>query len=293
MTAVRSLPVRVPLVRTETLDSYLSRIAAVNHLDPRDLRAHLGMRTRTRPPDLDCLAGMTGHPVEQLSSVLADACPPPGRSRLAPLTGRLACRRCTAGRGICGDVFCVNPDQRVCRRHRRWLGGLLDNTTSQHDVTALPDVISAQRRHDRVLRRHAADRGRDAIHWASTIVDGWTERGEWAEHRQRRLAAHLAVNPGNTALDTSMLRMANYPEVVALAGVLASGHWLAIASADYRRDRLRFELEVARRLKLAQAGFGSGDPLVTWQEGQAHVRRLQLHQQPGYRGPEVWLAAGC
>lgn len=293
MPAVRPLPMQVPLVRTETLDSYLSRIAAANHLDPRDLRAHLGMRTRTQPPDLDRLATMTGHPVEQLSGVVADACPPPGRSRLARLTGRVACRHCTAGRGICGDVYCVNPDQRVCRRHRRWLGGPTDNTAFQHDVTPLPDLTQAQRRHTRLLRDRGAGRGRDAIYWAGTIVDHWTERGAWGEHRQRRLAAHLAANPSTTEPDTDLLHMANYPEVVALASVLASPHWSAIASADYRRGRLSFDVEVARRLNLAPTGFASSDPLITWQEGHAHVRRLQLHEQPGYRGPEIWLAGTC
>lgn len=289
ITVVRPLPVRVPLVQAETLDSYLSRLAAANHLDPSELRAYLGMRTQTRPPDLDRLAVMTGHPPQRMASVLADARPPAGRTRLSPLPGRVACRRCTTRRGITSDVRYVNPDQRVCRRHRRWLGGLLDNATDQHDLTWLPEVLRAQRRHYALLRRHGVERGRDAIHWAGTIIDRWTERGDWGQHQQRRLA-QFAGDPTRAEPDTSLLRMANYPEVVTLAAVLANPHWSAIASVDQRRDRLPFELEVARRLRLAGTGFAWDDPLVTWQEGQAHVRRLQLHQQPGYRGPEVWLA---
>jgi len=63
-----------------------------------------------------------------------------------------------------------------------------------------------------------------------------------------------------------------------------------IASADHRRDRVRFDREVACRLGLATAGFDANDPLVWWQDAEALVRRRHLHQQPGYRGPEVWLA---
>jgi hypothetical protein len=98
------------------------------------------------------------------------------------------------------------------------------------------------------------------------------------------------VDPARAEPDTSLVRLANYPEVVTLADVLASPRWSAIASNDRRLNRMPFELEVARRLKLPDTGFAWDDPLVTWQEGRAHVRRLQLSQQPGYRGPEIWLA---
>jgi hypothetical protein len=290
MTPPRRLPVWVPLVRAETLECYLARLAAANHLDLRQLRAHLGMRTRRAPPDLDRLAAITGHSAHRLAGVLADARPLPGRSRLAPLIGRIACRRCTARRGITGDVYCARVDQRVCRRHHRWLGGPLDNTVYQHDLSALPEVLHAQRRHYRLLHRHGADHGRMAIYWAGSIVERWTERGDCGAHRQRRLAAHRAAQPASPEPDTSLLAMANYPEIVTLAGMLASPHWSAIASADYRRDRLPFELEVARRLHLDLTNSAPGDPLLSWEEEEALARRRRLHQQPGYRGSEVWLA---
>lgn len=289
MVTTRRLPVRTPLMRTETLASYLARLATANHLDPRDLRAHLGMSTPTRPPDLDRLAAMTGHPAHLLADVLADARPPPGRNRLAPRTGRPACRRCTARRGITGDVLCVDVDQHVCRRHRRWLGGPLEQATDQHDLTALPEVLHAQRRHHRLLRRHGTDPARTAIYWATTIVDGWTARGTWGEHRTGRLA-RLPHDTNVQEPDGSVLRMVNYPEVVTLADLLASERWRTIVSADYRRDRWPFDREVARRLDLVVIGFAPEDPLVSWEEGEALARRRRLHQQPGYRGPGVWMS---
>jgi hypothetical protein len=288
MAATRRLPVPVPLMRTETLASYLARLAAANHLDSRDLRAHLGMRTRRKPPDLDRLAAMTGHAPHLLDDVLVDARPPPGRSWPAPLTGRIACRRCTASRGIAAAVYCVDPDQRVCHRHRRWLGGPGEDA-DQHDLSGLPEVLAAQRRHHRLLRRHGTETARSALYWATKIIDGWTERGERGGHRERRLARL----PGSGVFpepERSVLRMVNYAEVVTLAGLLASESWRAIASADHRRDRLTFDREVARRLNLAPTGFAPDDPLVSWQEAEALARRRRLHQQPGYRGPEVWLS---
>ena len=293
MTVIRPLPVRVPLVQAETLDSYLSRLAASNHLNPRDLCAYLGMRTRTRPPDLDRLAIMTGHPPHRLSSVLADACPPSGRNRLTPLPGRVACRQCTARRGISGDVYCVNADQRLCCRHRRWLGGLSEDSTHQHNITSLPDVVRAQRRHYRLVRRHGTHRGRDAIYWAGTIIDRWSEGGDWDEHRCRRLAVHCTATASSREPDAGLSPMVNYPEIVTLASLIADDDWRAIASADHRRDRVSFDREVARRLGLACTGFDSGDPLVSWQEAEAVVRRQRLHEQPGYRGPEVWLSTSA
>jgi hypothetical protein len=144
---VRPLPMHIPLVARETLESYLTRLARANHLDLRDLRSHLGMRTPTRPPDLHRLATLTEHSLQRLTDVLADACPPPGRTRLSPLRGRPACRHCTLRRGIPTDVLCVAVDQRVCQRHRRWLGGphrprrrstRSDRATQGHRCTATP-----------------------------------------------------------------------------------------------------------------------------------------------------------
>lgn len=272
----------------ETLDSYLSRLAAANHLDSHDLRIHLGTCTRSRPPELEHLSAMTGHSSQRLASVLADACPPPGRSRLSALQGRLACRHCTASRGISQSVWCVRLDQRLCRRHRRWLGGLTESTTHQHDLAPLPDVVHAQRRHYRLLQRHGDQAGRNGIYWATNVVDGWAERGEWPEHRERRLA-RLQINPDREP-DASLRRMLSYPEAVTLANLFVNESWRIIASADRKRDRLRFDREVARRLDLAPTGFDVSDPLICWQESEALIRRQRLRQQPGYRGPEIWLS---
>lgn len=288
MLVARPLPIVVRLVRDETLHSFLSRLARDNHIEVRDLMAEVGMRTLTRPPNLDRLAVLAGYPAERLATILADAEPRAGRTRLSPLTGRIACRRCMASRGIVADVWCVRPDERVCRRHRRWLGGLA-SAPGQHDLVLLPEVVAAQRRHHRLVRRHGASTARKSMGSATVIVDQWSEHARWGRHRQQRLTRIAAAAP-DAPPDAGVLSMANYPEVVTLASLVSEIGWTLIASADHRRDRIRFDREAARRLGLGDVMFDSSDPLVTWQEAEALARRVRLHRQPGYRGPEVWLA---
>jgi hypothetical protein len=97
----RPLPVSVPLVRAETIDSYLARLASANHLPLTDFRAHLGLPpTRNGRVDLNRLSAMTGHEPDRLSDLVVGAGPWPARARMPPLpASRSACRRCTAARG--------------------------------------------------------------------------------------------------------------------------------------------------------------------------------------------------
>jgi hypothetical protein len=193
-------------------------------------------------------------------------------------------------RGIPTDVSCVVADQRVCLRHRRWLGGFTDPATDQHDLTALPEIVAAQRRHYRLIRRLGAEAGRNAIYSATHIIDRWRDQEQLVERQRNRIDARLN-SLGTSAADRhAYAALVNYQAVVTLATVLAEPRWTAIASADHRADRLLFEREVADRLGLPPIGSTAGDPLVSWEEGQALVRRQRLHRNLHYRGPEVWLS---
>lgn len=193
-------------------------------------------------------------------------------------------------RGSPTDVSCVVADQRVCLRHRRWLGGLTDPATDQHDLTALPEIVAAQRRHYRLIRRHGAEAGRNAIYWATHIIDRWRDQEQLVERQRNRIDARLNSRGTSAADRHAHAALVNYQAVVTLATVLAEPRWTAIASADHRADRLLFEREVADRLGLPPIGSTAGDPLVSWEEGQALVRRQRLHRNLHYRGPEVWLS---
>lgn len=290
----RRLPVNVPLVRAETIDSYLARLARANHLSLRDFRAHLGLPpTRNGRVDSDRLSVMTGHQPDRLSEMIVGSGPWSGRGRVSPLpASRAACRRCTAARGIRGDVHRVTADLRVCRPHRRWLGALGDGQSEQYDLSRLPEVVHAQRRHHRLLHRHGRDAGRTALFWATHISDRWTERGDWDQHRLRRQQRYLTAFPHHVDATDTLAPMLNYPETVTLAGLLASEHWSTLASSRRRQDRNRFDAEVARRLHIPYRSDAVGEPLVDWQEGEALARRRRAHEHAlDHTGlDEVWLA---
>jgi hypothetical protein len=68
---------------------------------------------------------------------------------------RPACRRCTARCGIAEPVACHLPPHRtVCRRHRLWAGPSARTHASQLDISPLPEILRAQRRHLAQLHHH-------------------------------------------------------------------------------------------------------------------------------------------
>lgn len=277
----------IPLVRGETIDSYLARLANANYVPLREMRGCLGLPpTHNGRVDLRRLSIMTGHPPDRLSNLIVGAGPRPGRARMSPLpASRPACRRCAAARGIHDEVHQVDADRRVCRLHRRWLGALGDPRGEQHDCTPIPEVVQAQRRHARLLRRRGPEPGRTAMFWANWIVADWTKRELWGEHRRRRQDRYLSAIPKCADTAAALAPMFNYPETVTLAALLASGHWTDLAGSHRRSDRRPFEQEVARRLDLAWGGFALDDPLVSWEASHAHVLRMGLRQQLDERSP--------
>ena len=188
-TQARQLPIAVPLVRAETISSYLNRIAKANHLNPLHLASCLSTDNRriTRP-DSDRLDLLTGHPAERLTSLIVGL--DPSRSRMKSPVGTLACRRCMAQRGIVHDVRRVTPDLLLCQRHRRWTGDVEIPSAKQYDLTPVPDVVCAQRRHHHLLRLHGGS-FRVTFQDAKHIHHRWTERGDWPGPRTRRLGAYF------------------------------------------------------------------------------------------------------
>jgi TniQ len=160
---VRRLPITTPPFPSETVGSYARRLAIANHLHPGEFELYLRRRERHVNPAR--LAAVSGRPL----SLLQRALPELRTARDLPASfdhhePTLACRYCTAARGITGAVTCWAPPHRnVCMRHRRWVGhidpafqGLLDGRDPQPDLTLLPDVVSAERR----LRRLTAGTAR-------------------------------------------------------------------------------------------------------------------------------------
>lgn len=78
--------------------------------------------------------------------------------------------------------------------------------------------------------------------------------------------------------------VANYPETVALAGILVSEHWRRKVVRHHNEppnwapniSHQKFYAEVSRRLKIDYQPYSSYDPLATWMD---HLRH-SYQQQP-------------
>lgn len=275
---LRRLPTPVAPFPSETLASYLGRLARANHLTRQVLDWHLG-RTGAVGNDVDPerLAAVIG----RREAVLRLALPELGRHPSAQTEIRAACRRCAARRGIAGRVSCWVPGHPyVCIRHRIWIGPGVLAFEDQHDLGRLPEVASAARRHRRLVAHHGAAQTRRAYRSAYEVTLGWAEQGWWARHLDRRLC--LIAPPHPLLVGRPALNAAIYPETVSLAAIMLSPTWVAAAASPHGRQR--FYAEVARRLDLPDYRPGDDrDPLLAWVRAEspfALERMLPVTSKP-------------
>jgi hypothetical protein len=145
---------------------------------------------------------------------------------------RPACRRCTARYGVTGPVAChLPPHQTVCRRHRLWTGPAARSHAGQLDVSPLPEILRAQRRHRHLAQLHHPWRLGDAVHDATQAIYQALRAGTWIPGQRRRLrrlapgtwqqalADVLAARPGppDDTPGHPAVEIAIYPDVVWLA----------------------------------------------------------------------------
>ena len=271
----RPLPRQVRPLRDETMSSYISRLAAANHL-PHGvvldlLWQHLPgaaadplarVRWFAAVTGLDPAAAMMGLP--ELRTGL------PGPGRPLPLAGRpvphLArrappCRYCAAAHGAAPDadtsaqVF-ASAENNVCRTHQTWIGAGNSDDAGQPGLRGCPGITAAQTRHYRLIRRHGRRETFNAFLGAREI---WTTL-EWlqgydTERDQRirqltRPAAAPGPGPEDLDYDDPLHHAAIYPETVALTAILASPRWRKTALARAPRDREPFHAEFTRRVPL-------------------------------------------
>lgn len=110
---------------------------------------------------------------------------------------------------------------------------------------------------------------------AAPIVDEWTERGAWPQHRQRSLHDYYIRAPTAQRVGRPIMRRVNYPEAVSVAAVLATNCWTNLAISDRPGER-----DLHRRGSPEDSTFPSNDhsgmdPLTCWQESLAITRRRQ------------------
>lgn len=282
---LRPLPRTVPPYQDETLTSYQRRLAAANHLDIyHHLRLHLNEHNASLA-NPDDLAALTGQPVTALLYALPELREyspdkpqdrPHGQAHDLALAGRTrafadvteqrpACRRCTAGRGITGEVLrWVRHDQNVCLQHRLWIGPDVIAPREQVDLTDLPDVVHAQRRHSNLIRR----RGQAVVHAAFRDAVTILRQAVQPTAATGRLARITGARP--SAEPHPWLPLLTYPETVALASLLAQPRWRHLAATNSSDDApaaLRTETQRETGIHHRLPGTRR-DPLDAWWKAQ-------------------------
>jgi hypothetical protein len=150
---------------------------------------------------------------------------------------RPACRRCTARCGITGPVACfLPPHQTLCRRHRLWTGPAARTHAGQLDVSQLPEILRAQRRHLTLVHRYHWRHVDTAVSSATCAIYQALRSGTWIPGQRQRLrqlapgtwqqalADVLGVSPGRPDDGHPAVEIAIYPDVVWLAARSLRAH---------------------------------------------------------------------
>ncbi len=281
----RGLARTVRPVQDETLHSYLSRLSNANRVPLPDLLAYLvptwaGAMIFARVPAVsaETLAVVSRQPQPSLLYALpelrtgsaGEGLRLDGRTLAGePNVTRLACQHCMASQSINAPVWCwQRHDQNVCLRHERWIGRGVRELSDQVDISGLPEVAHAQRRHGRLVRRFGRQAVLAGFTAAQTISVRWLERKDYMEiHRRRLIVLHGPdwTIPSNGA----SVHAVTYPEAVALAGILSSPHWHHLGTSPRPQDAQRFNDEVRHRVIRAYRGAPAGDPLNRWRSQES------------------------
>jgi hypothetical protein len=307
------LPRQVTPVHNETLDSFLHRLAAANHMSRHALVEYLGPHIRrasmprtpgafaARPRTdsaVTVLAQVTGIIPARLSWALpelatnaTDRGQPRNvhtmRQAVLVASQRLACRRCMAAKNISIPVLVwMHRDQQVCIRHALWIGYGVTQVAEQVDLRDTPEIIRAGLRHHRLTTRFGRPAVEDCFDDAFHLVIRTRSR-----LRRDRLN-HFFAREHLTALPTAYNYAAGYPEMIGLLTVLAAPRWQTAAGSGQAEQENLFLAEVARHWPDAPANVRVRDPLARWMSRQRQrfaepYRQVSpLFPAPDYLRPE-------
>ncbi|WP_045747976.1 TniQ family protein [Actinoplanes rectilineatus] len=251
---LRRLPRTPPPLVNETVHSYLWRLAEANALTGQDLHLHLTGSKKRRKDDIaaEQLSALTGFPERTLRYAMLELCSPDdlatmhvaGRPRPGP-TGwglrwphhriRYACDHCAAQRGVitrrtARATVWTTHEEIVCLRHRRWLG--VRHQGNQLDLTCLPDILKANRRHRRMIKLFGRERVRNATMDAVPICHDWNTSLWEGKPAYQRIQVFKHLDYETRFVDNATLDAATYPEAMALARLFASPYWRHQAVVD-------------------------------------------------------------
>jgi hypothetical protein len=234
---LRPLPRTVAPVPGEYHLDYVRRLGEANHLEFRELTGALDdtaaitvYRAGWTRHQQERLAAAAGQPLARIARLYW----PDPRVYLRDPEGfhqmlRPACRRCTARRGIAGPVACyLPPHLTVRRRHRLWIGPSARSHADQLDVSQLPEILRAQRRHLAQLHHHRWWEVEAAISDATRTIHNALRAGAWTPRQRQRLHQldpgtwpQAAPEPGPgwyyNLSGNPVIEIAIYPDTVRLA----------------------------------------------------------------------------
>jgi hypothetical protein len=224
------LPMPAAPLTGETLASFLGRLAAVNLSSTDDLLKILPpwFRVKARwhddrwqhdqiEPRADDAAARLAVLSGSTTTAIKNALPAFGLHAGQPVRAVTACRLCTAARGIRQPVPVHLPAwQQACLRHGIWLPG---PGTPQFSVSGCPDILDAERRARRLLRRCSIEQ----LIYARVSAPA---RQTGHEHAWKRRTATLIESnprPVTEASPRALFQAAAYPDVIAAAAVSLLG----------------------------------------------------------------------
>lgn len=200
------LPRTVAPFHSETVASYVARLAHANHLDPSQLRQYVA-ESISACPRPDWLATASGQSEAALRARLRGFAP--HERSLANRRGawRPMCRRCMARRGIREPVYCCVPQHiTVCNRHQLWIGAPVRALDDQRELRDKPEVLGAAKMHARLARRHSDADIQTAVRDARHCLRYWKN----AEYCSSAIVL----------IDRVDRHLAEYPELIAIAATL-------------------------------------------------------------------------
>jgi|SRR5450631_183407 hypothetical protein len=231
------LPIQVPLISGETLISYLGRLAAANHLTLAEVLAVLPpwFRTKVRnhddrsqhhtmsaavPQALQALTRLTGRDPHNLARALPAFGTPDD-----PVRATTACFKCAALEGISQPVPVHLPAHvKACTRHGVWRS---NGHLRQLDLAGCPEVIAAQHRASRLLRRltpqqlilaHLTAASEITRRTASSsTTSAWTERLQILQAANNHLSTPAELD--------LLIEAATYPDAIATAAIMPVSMW--------------------------------------------------------------------
>lgn len=241
---LRRLPIPIPPATNETIKSYLRRLAAIHDVIYEELWTWVstpgdtGAKARTIVGER--LAEATGYSLDRLAKALPELSPSTDWLLLRD-TPQPACPRCTARHRGGHVIRLFAHHEYACRRHGYWLGP--PDVGQDHNLrhlADLPEILTTQRKHHRLVRAYGPIPVFDAIIHAFKICAvlwkngpeetyGYSRWWQW----DRRLDRLIPRTDSRKMFSHSRCYAAIYPEAVAIAGLLASPTWRAKGTAPF------------------------------------------------------------